>query len=207
VSISSARFDVTWAESLGSGTLDVQGKIAKPAEVAFQLHRSGGSKPLLTTKVSLPAGPFKLSIKLLPGLLADGAPLLPGGFVVSIGGHSGKLVVPTQVHTIALAAPPQGVVSQAFASASPGGSPEASIPAGGKSAFVHFVFQTLPTANQKLSVAWYRPGGKLLGVATKSSGPVVTSSISSKTPLPAGTWRVDLRAGNTVVKSIPLVVT
>jgi hypothetical protein len=65
----------------------------------------------------------------------------------------------------------------------------------------------MPTANEELSVAWYRPGGKLLGVATKSSAPVVTSSISSKVPLPTGTWRVDLRAGNTVVKSIPFVVT
>jgi hypothetical protein len=207
VSISGARFEVNWAKSLGSGKLDVQGKIAKAALIALQLQRSGASKPLLTTNLSLPAGPFNLSIKLLPGLLADGAPLLPGGFVVSIAGHSGKLVVPTQVHTITLAAPPQGVVSQAFATASPTGGPRASVPAGAKAAFVHFLFQTMPTAKEPLSVAWYRPGGKLLGVATKPSAPVVTSSISSKAPLPAGTWRVDLRDGNTVVKSITLVVT
>jgi hypothetical protein len=184
----------------------LQGKIAKSAQVALQLHRSGGSKPLLTTSLSLPAGPFNLSLELLPGVLADGAPLRPGGFVVSITGHSGKLVLPTQVETIALAPPPQGVVSKAFASASPGGGPRISIPAGRKAAFVHFGFQTLPSTKQKLSVAWYRPGGKLLGVATKSTAPDVTSSISSKAPLPAGTWRVDLRAGNTVVKTISFVV-
>jgi hypothetical protein len=207
LSISRAKFDVKWAESLGSGKLDVEGKIAKPAEVALQLHRSGGSKPLLTTSLSLPAGAFSLSIKLLPGLLADGAPLLPGGFVVSIGGHNGKVAVPTEVRAITLAPPPQGVVSKAFASSSSGGGPQISIPAGRKSAFVHFVFQTMPTGKEPLSVAWYRPGGKLLGVATKSSVPVVTSSISSKAPLPAGTWRVDLRAGKTVVKTVTLAVT
>lgn len=206
VSISRAKFDVKWAQSLGTGRLDVRGKIAKPAQVALQLHRSGGSRPLLTTNLSLPAGPFSLSIKLLPGLLADGAPLLPGGFVVSISGHGGKVAVPTQVRTIRLAAPPQGVVSKAFASSSAGGAPDVSIPAGRKAAFVHFVFQTMPTAKQRLSIAWYRPGGKLLGVVTKSIAPVVTSSITSKAPIPAGSWRVDLRAGNTVVKSIPVVV-
>ena len=161
---------------------------------------------LLTTNLSLPAGPFNFSIKLLPGLLADGEPLLPGGFVVSIGGHSGKLVVPTQLRTITLAPPPQGIVDKAFASSSATGGPSATIPASKRSAFVHFDFQSLPSANQKLTVAWYQPGGKLLGVATKSNAPEITSSISSKAPLPIGTWRVDLRAGKTVVKSVPIVV-
>jgi hypothetical protein len=206
VSISKADFDVSWLQSLGSGKLDVKGKIAKPALVAIKLHRAGGSKVLLSTNLSLPAGPFSLSIKLLPGLLADGQPLLPGGFVVSIGGHSGKLVVPTQLRTITLSSPPQGVVGKAFASSSAGGAPESAIPASKKSAFVHFVFEAQPTANEKLTVAWYRPGGKLLGVATKPNAPQVTSSISSPAPLPAGNWRVDLRAGNTIVKSVPIVV-
>jgi hypothetical protein len=206
VSISRADFDVKWQQSLGTGKLDVKGKIAKPALVAIQLHRAGGSKVLLTTNLSLPAGPFSLSVKLLPGLLADGQPLLPGGFVVSISGHSGKAVVPPQLRTITLTPPPQGVVGRAFASSSAGGGAESTIPASSKSAFVHFVFQSLPSAGQKLTVAWYRPGGKLLGVATKSSAPTVTTSISSKAPLPAGNWRVDLRAGDTVVKSIPIVV-
>jgi hypothetical protein len=206
VSISKADFDVKWQQSNGSGNLDVNGKIAKPALVAVQLHRAGGSKVLLTTNLSLPAGPFRLSVKLLPGLLADGQPLLPGGFVVSISGHSGKAIVPPQLRTITLTGPPQGVVARAFASSSAGGGPQSTIAASSKSAFVHFVFQTLPSDGQKLTVAWYRPGGKLLGVATKSSAPTVETSISSRTPLPAGNWRVDLRAGNTVVKSVPIVV-
>src|SRR5262249_13544762 len=193
-------------QSLGSGKLDVRGKIAKPSLVAIQLHRAGGAKVLLTTSLSLPAGPFSLSIKLLPGLLADGQPLLPGGFVVSIGGHSGKLVVPTQLRTITLSAPPQGIVDKAFASSSAGGAPESTIPAVQKSAFVHFVFESLPSTTQKLTVAWYRPGGKLLGVATKSNAPTVTSSISSPAPLPTGLWRVDLRPGNTVLKRVPITV-
>jgi Divergent InlB B-repeat domain len=206
VSISKADFDVRWEQSQGSGKLQVKGKIAKPATVSLQLHRSGGSKVLLSTSLSLPAGPFNLSIKLLPGLLADGQPLLPGSFVVALGGRSGKLQVPTQLTTITLTSPPQGVVSKAFASSSARGGPSPTIPASKGSAFVHFVFQTQPVGKQPITVAWYRPGGKLLGVATKSNAPEVTSSISSKTPLPAGTWRVELRAGSKVVKSIPIVV-
>jgi hypothetical protein len=206
VSISQAGFDVKWAQSEGSGTLGVKGHIAKPSAIAIELHRAGSSKVLLTTNLSVPAGPFSLSIKLLPGLLADGQPLLPGGFVVSISGHSGKLTVPTQVRTITLASPPEGVVSKAFASSTAGGGPQSTIPAGKRSAFVHFVFGALPNSNEKITVAWYRPGGKLLGVADKPTSPDVTSSISSKAPLPTGNWRVDLRAGNQVVKSVPIVV-
>ena len=50
------------------------------------------------------------------------------------------------------------------------------------------------------------PNGKLLGTAKKSSGPKVTSSIQSNGPLPTGAWRVDLRAGSTIVKSVAIQV-
>ena len=73
-------------------------------------------------------------------------------------------------------------------------------------AYVHFVFAAQPTGAAALSVAWYQPDGKLLGVAQKPNRPDVTSAISSGSPLPQGTWRVDLRAGSTVVKSLALHV-
>jgi hypothetical protein len=206
ISISKADFDVQWQQSQGSGKLAVKGKIAKPAKVAIQLHRSGSPKPLLTTNLSLPAGPFSLSIKLLPGLLADGQPLLPGSFTVTLGGKSGNMTVPTQVQEITLIGPPSGVVGKAFASSSAAGGPASNIPATMKSAFVHFTFQSLPTGKQPITVAWYRPGGKLLGIANKSTAPTVESQITSKAPLPKGLWRIDLRAGSTVVKSVNINV-
>jgi hypothetical protein len=194
VSIRQATFDVRWARSVGSGKLVVAGRIGKPAKVDLKLSRAGGAA-LLTEHASLPSGPFSLTLKLGPGLL-------PGGFVVTLGGRSGSLVVPTQVKTVSLQAPREGVVSRAFASTSESGGPVAVIQASSDRAYVHFVFAAQPSAGGAVSVAWYRPDGKLLGVAQKPNRPDVTSAISSGSPLPKGTWRVDLRAGPTVVKSL-----
>jgi hypothetical protein len=198
VSIRQAAFDVHWARSVGSGKLVVAGRIGKPANVDVKLSRAGGGA-LLTEHASLPSGAFSLTLKLGPGLL-------PGGFVVTLGGRSGSLVVPTQVKTVSLKAPREGVVSRAFASTSEGGGPVAVIHASSDRAYVHFDFAAQPSGGAALSVAWYQPGGKLLGVAQKSNRPDVTSAISSASPLPKGTWRVELRAGQTVVKSLAMRV-
>jgi hypothetical protein len=198
VSIRQASFDVHWARSVGSGKLVVAGRIDKAAKVDVRLSRAGGAA-LLTEHASLPSGPFSLTLKLGPGLL-------PGGFVVTLGGRSGSLVVPTQVKTVSLNGPREGVVSRAFASSSESGGPTAVIHASADRAYVHFVFAAQPAGGARLSVAWYRPDGKLLGVAQKPNRPDVTSAISSGSPLPKGTWRVDLRAGTTVVKSLAVHV-
>jgi hypothetical protein len=198
VSIRQASFDVHWDQSVGSGKLVVAGRIGKPSKVDVKLSRAGGAS-LLTEHASLPSGPFSLSLKLGPGLL-------PGGFVVTLGGRSGSLVVPTQVKTVSLKAPREGVVARAFASTSEAGGPVAVIHASSDRAYVHFVFAAQPSGGGALSVAWYQPNGTLLGVAQKANSPDVTSAISSGSPLPKGTWRVDLRAGSTVVKSLALHV-
>src|SRR5262249_7158071 len=132
VSIRQASFDVHWVRSVGSGKLVVAGRIGKPAKVDLKLSRAGGGT-LLTQHASLPSGPFSLTLKLGPGLL-------PGGFVVTLGGRSGRLVVPTQVKTVSLQAPHEGVVSRAFASTSESGGPVAVIQASSDRAYVHFVF-------------------------------------------------------------------
>jgi hypothetical protein len=198
VSIRQAAFDVHWTRSVGSGKLVVAGRIGRPAKVDLKLSRAGGGA-LLTEHASLPSGAFSLTLKLGPGLL-------PGGFVVTLGGRSGRLVVPTQVKTVSLKAPREGVVSRAFASTSDGGAPVAVIRASSDRAYVRFVFAAQPSARAALSVAWYQPDGKLLGVAQKPTRPAVTSAFSSGSPLPKGTWRVDLRAGSTVVKSLAVHV-
>ena len=63
-----------------------------------------------------------------------------------------------------------------------------------------------PRLNQKLTISWFEPNGKLLGSASKPSGPTVTSSIKSNAALPRGAWRVDLRSGGTLVKSVAINV-
>jgi uncharacterized repeat protein (TIGR02543 family) len=207
IAIDDAAFLVNWDKSVGSGKLALGGTIGKPSVVEIELHRSGGTKPLLKESLSLPKGKFSLSLKLDPGALGDGQPLLPGGFVVSLGGHSGSLVVPTQLKTVSLPPPPTGVVLRAFASASAHSGPTGSVHASGRQVFAHFMFQSVPGQGKPISIAWYEPGGRLLGVAPKPTALEVDSSIVSKAPLPKGTWRVDLRAGNTVVKSVTVEIT
>jgi Divergent InlB B-repeat domain len=201
-----AAFLVRWDESVGSGKLALGGTIGKPASVSVVLHRPGSSKPLLTEQISLPKGRFSLSLRLAPGTQGDGEPLLPGAFVVSIGGHSGSLVVPTEVRTVTLPAPPHGVALTAFASSTAHGSPAPTIPAAAGRVFVHFVFGSQPDPDVPVSVAWYSPDGKLLGVAPKTNRRDVDSSITSGGQLPKGTWRADLRAGGAVVDTVTVQV-
>ena len=59
-----------------------------------------------------------------------------------------------------------------------------------------------PIADRRL----VRAGRKAPGQATKSSAPTITSSVKSNGPLPRGAWRVDLRSGKTIVKSITIDV-
>ena len=200
VQIDAAAFSVSWNQSIGTGKLLVHGRIAKTAQVDVQLARSGGGK-LVSEHLSLPAGHFSIALKLDPAL-----GLIPGGFVVTISGKSGRLSVPPQVKTLSLAAPPGGVVGRAFASASANGAPTATVHANGKQAFVTFDFKAQPPRGQSLTVAWFEPGGKLLGQATKSSAPTITSSVKSNGPLPRGAWHVDLRSGKTLVKTVTINV-
>lgn len=200
VQIDAAAFSVSWNQSIGTGKLLVHGRIAKTAQVDVQLARSGGGK-LVSERLSLPAGHFSIALKLDPAL-----GLIPGGFVVTISGKSGHLSVPPQVKTLSLASPPGGVVGRAFASASANGAPTATLHAKGKQAFVTFDFKAQPPRGQSLTVAWFEPGGKLLGQAAKSSAPTITSSVKSNGPLPRGAWHVDLRYGKTLVKTVTINV-
>ena len=124
---------------------------------------------------------------------------------MTISGKSGRLTVPPQVKTLTLPVPLGGVVERAFASSSPNGRPTATLHRS-KQAFVTFDFGAEPKSGQALTIAWFMPNGKLLGTAKKPSAPTVTSSIQSNAPLPTGSWHVDLRAGNTVVKSVAITV-
>jgi hypothetical protein len=196
------KFNVTWRASVGRGTLRVSGQVGKPALAKVQLRRPHGGA-LLTEAVTV-VGKFVLLPKLLPGLLAGGAHLFPGGFMVSLTGTSGKLKMPLQIQTITLAAPPEGVVRKSYPSASQGSKPVQSVPADQGQVYANFVFQNQPFKNQQVTVRWYWPNGKLLGSIKKSNRPTVFSFIKEPTgsSLPKGNWVAELRAGNKIVQRL-----
>jgi hypothetical protein len=197
------KFNVKWRASIGRGVLRVTGTVGKPALAKLQLHRPHGG-PLLTETLTVDTGPFALAAKLLPGTLANGAHLFPGGFMVSLTGTSGRLKMPLQIQTVTLPAPPEGVVRKSYPSAAKGTRPVNSIPASGHQAYANFIFQTQPVRGKIVTVRWYWPNGKLLGVIKKSNRPTITSSIGVPTTssLPRGNWVAELRAGSKIVQRL-----
>jgi uncharacterized repeat protein (TIGR02543 family) len=196
-------FKVKWKASIARGVLRVTGTLGKPALAKLTLHRPHGG-PLLTERVPLAAGRFALAPKLLPGLLAGGAHLFPGGFMVSLTGTSGKLKMPLQIQTITLAAPPEGVVRTSYPSTSETGKPVKVVPAARRQAYANFLLQTQPVKDAPITVRWYWPNGKLLGSIQKSNRPKIFSFIGEPTgsPLPKGNWVAELRAGSKIVQRL-----
>jgi hypothetical protein len=197
------RFNVKWKASVGRGTLKVTGMVAKPAIAKLQLRRPHGG-PLLTESVTVDKGKFVFAPKLIPGLLAGGAHLFPGGFMVSLTGTSGKLKMPLQIQAITLPAPPEGVVRKSFPSAAKGGKQVKAVAAKQGQVYANFVFQNQPVRNAPLTVRWYWPNGKLLGSIKKSNRPTVFSFIREPpgNTLPKGNWVAELRAGNKIVQRL-----
>src|SRR5262249_20940289 len=150
----------------------------RPALAKVQLRRPRGG-PLLTESVTVDKGKFVLLPKLLPGLLAGGARLFPGGFMVSLTGTSGKLKMPLQIQTITLPSPPEGVVRKSYPSAARGGGQVKPVPASGGQAYANSAFdgRSQPARSAQITIRWYWPNGKLLGTIKKSNRPTVVSFI------------------------------
>jgi hypothetical protein len=197
------RFRVAWRASIGRGDLKVSGTVGKPALAKVQLRRPRGGA-LLTETQTLDAGKFVLLPKLLPGLLAHGAKLFPGGFMISLTGTSGRLKMPLQIQTVTLPAPPEGVVRTSYPSAALAARPVKSVPASGRQAYANFVLQTQPVRGKAVTVRWYWPNGKLLGSIKKSNRPTIVSFIRvpAADSLPKGNWVAELRAGSKIVQRL-----
>jgi hypothetical protein len=140
--------------------------------------------------------------RLEPGALARGAKLLPGGFVVSFRGSSGKLQVPLQLRTIVLPSPPEGVVRSSFASTTETGQPMLGLPAGTHEAWATFVLAAQPQDRLPITVSWFNPRGDLVGTVPKPNRPTVVSFVRSNIGLGSGLWRVELRAGGKLVQAL-----
>ena len=196
------RFHVRWKQSTGAGTLVVTGDVSKPSVLRLQLRRPFGG-PLLTETLSTGAGAFSHTTVLRPGILAHGARLFPGGFIVSLQGRSGHTALPPVLQTVTLPAPPGGVVRHAYVTPTENGTPATSVLASGGVVWAHFVFATQPPAHSRLTISWYWPDGRLLATISKSNRPEIVSWLGdAPVVLPAGDWRVVLRAGGVVVSAL-----
>jgi hypothetical protein len=57
-----------------------------------------------------------------------------------------------------------------------------------------------------ISVAWYRPNGKLIGSVRKSNRPEIVSSLGAPAGIPNGMWFAVLRAGSKVVTRLAVSI-
>jgi hypothetical protein len=118
--------------------------------------------------------------RLAAGLLPRGAKVLPGPFVASLTGRSGRTPLLFQLRTVTLPAPPEGVVRSSFASATEGGRPAPALPPTLIQAWAQFVFAAQPRAGRKVTIAWHFPDGKRIGTVAKANRPKVTSFLRSE---------------------------
>jgi hypothetical protein len=201
------RFQINWRQSIGSGRLYVSGQVSKPALLRVEMRRPFGG-PLVTQMLSVSPGRFRLTPAIARGLLPKGALVLPGGFVVSVSGKSGGALIPRAMRTLVLPPPPEGVVRRAYVSATKAGTAVPGVPANASRVWANFAFAAQPQAGKKLTVRWYWPDGRLLLTSRRANRPVVSSGIGDPTgaPMLHGRWRVELRAGGRLVKTLTVPV-
>ncbi len=184
-----------WRESDFRGVLAVAGRIDAPVLAVVALRQGATTRTKAT--LDIVAGSFQRRLP-LP------ARLLPGSYVVDVTPDPASGFA-AQHFPVTLKAPPEGVVSRAWASRTLGGAAVAHLPGRASVVYVNFRLVARPNPSLALTLACYRPGGKL--VATPSRKPataVVVGGLRTQagTPLPSGRWRCVLRAGPTVVKRL-----
>jgi WD40-like Beta Propeller Repeat len=194
--VSRASFQVRWRVSVAHGTLNVQGQVGAPATADLVLRQ--GERVRATAKLEVPAGQFSQAFP-LPSTL------MPGPYSLDVKPAAGPTPFSPQTIPLELLPPPEGVVSSAYTSAQPGGVPLKRFPPRTAVVFAQFRFFSLPSRGRAVTVSWYRPGGKLAGPRRrKPPSRLVVAYVGGRNgaPLPAGTWRTEIRAGPTVVKRL-----
>jgi hypothetical protein len=195
----------TFKASVGKGSLRVDGSITQRARLRIRLSRPGGG-PLLIRNVKA-LGSFRLKSLLKKGKLARGARLFPGAFVLSLTGRAGSTPVPLQIRTVYVRSPLEGVVRSAYGATLEDGVKVNPIPRGSRQLWAVFRFASQPTTGP-IAASWYDLNGKFVGTIKKTNRPVISTGIGSATsgPIPAGTYRVELRAGKRLIKKVRIRV-
>ena len=190
--VSSAKVSVKWAQSRIRGTVKIKGTLERAGRIEIALLRN--TRVVRKRTVKLPAGPFStqlvLSGKLVPGPMK--LRLREVGGAPSIAGLVGD------ERSVTIAAPPEGVVSEALVSATSGG-PAALTLRNKSKLFARFRFVALPRKGQ-LTTTWIAPSGQSktnVRPRTRIVGAEV--AVKGGQRLPSGTWRCVLKAGKRVI--------
>jgi WD40-like Beta Propeller Repeat len=194
--VTGTSFRVRWKESRVFGALVVQGRVPGLSRLQLALRR--GRRIYVAVGLNLSQGPFT---KRLP-LPRD---LRPGPLVLQVTAAGSPTEISPQTLRLRLQAPPEGVVSQTWASTTVGGPPLDRIPASNSIAFAHFRFSALPRPNRPLVTRWLVNGRRPVGAVPrpKRRQPVVIAFIEVEgAPLTPGTYTCVLTAGSKVVKRL-----
>jgi len=193
--LSGAGFVPRWHQSRFHGFLVVAGDSSGPARIQLVLRT--GSAIRYTTTLVVPAGLFHRSLTMPKSLL-------PGAYVLDAGTKRSPTELTPVTKSLRLRAPPEGVVSRAWASDIPGGPPMVRIPPSSTKVFAHFRFAALPRPGHPLVTTWYGPPTAEIGPPRlRPRRPLVIAFIDGQgSPVPSGEWTCVLRAGPTIVKRL-----
>ena len=188
---------VRWKESVFSGSLRVTGRVPGLSKMQLALRR--GKHLVLADGLTVPKGAFTKR-------LALPRDLTPGLFTLEITAVGSPTALTPQTLRLRLASPPEGVVSEAWASSTVEGPPLERIPSASPLVWAHFEFATLPRPGRRLATTWYvngtRPPGVDLKPKSRRSPVIAYLGAPRDTAFPRGTYMCVLTAGRTVVKRV-----
>jgi hypothetical protein len=196
IKVSRATFNVKYSLGVARGEVVVRGTAAADSKVTLRLLRVKGAKLVSVRNYdvgTIKAGAFTKRLK-VPRTV------LPGKFAVRAVGTSGPVpLVPTEIRST-LAAPPEGIVRQSFASSVRNGPPALRLPGKRAQVFANFVFAVQPKAKRGIVARWFLPSGRALAGVPKANAKRVGSVISVRSgSLQAGRYRCELRVKGKLV--------
>lgn len=188
---------VRWKESVLHGSLRVTGWVPGLSRVQLALRR--GKRVYVAAGLTVSKGPFSKT-------LALPRDLTPGAYALDVTAVGSPTALTPQKLPLRLAAPPEGVVAEAWASATVEGPPLERIPSTNALVWAHFEFATLPRPDRRLATTWYVNGKRPPGVVAKPKSrrsPVIAwLGPPPGATFPRGTYMCVLTAGTTVVKRV-----
>lgn len=188
-----------WKESVFFGTLRVEGRVPGLSKLQLALRRE--RRVVVAAGLTVARGSFVKRIALPRDLT-------PGPFTLEITASGSPTELSSQRIALRLAAPPEGVVSLAWASSTVEGPPLDRVPSTSPLVWAHFQLAAFPRRGNPLATTWLVNGKRPPGVSPKLKprrSPVI-AWLGPPPPqgraFPRGVYTCVLTAGKTVVKRL-----